>query len=60
MAANYIDILNQLADDHDVFELIIEVDDFWLQSHPFSSRIVNTKEYNGHKIVIVDAGIMFY
>src|ERR671912_18240 len=57
MAENYITKLNQLADDHGIFELIIESGRFLVaESAILLSRIVNTKEYNGHKIVIVDAG----
>ena len=57
MTENYIDKLNQLADDHGKFELIIESGRFLVaESSILLSRIVNTKEYNGHKIVIVDAG----
>jgi diaminopimelate decarboxylase len=57
MTENYINKLNQLADDHGRFELIIESGRFLVaESSILLSRIVNTKEYNGHKIVIVDAG----
>jgi diaminopimelate decarboxylase len=57
MAENYITQLNQLADDHDRFELIIESGRFLVaESAILFSRIVNMKEYNGHKIIIVDAG----
>ena len=57
MAANYIDKLNEMADEHGIFELIIESGRFLVaESSILLSRIVNTKEYNGHKIVIVDAG----
>lgn len=57
MAENYITKLNKLVDDHGVFELIIESGRFLVaESAILLSRIVNMKEYNGHKIVIVDAG----
>jgi diaminopimelate decarboxylase len=57
MAENYITKLNQLADDHGRFELIIESGRFLVaESAILLTRIVNMKEYNGHKIVIVDAG----
>ncbi len=57
MTENYITNLNQLADDHGRFELMIESGRFLVaESSILLSKIVNTKEYNGHKIVIVDAG----
>ena len=57
MADNYITKLNQLADDHGRFELIIESRRFLVAgSAILFSRIVNMKRYNGHKIVIVVAG----
>ena len=57
MTENYITKLNQLADDHGRFELMIESGRFLVaESSILLSKIVNTKEYNGHKIVIVDAG----
>ena len=57
MADNYITKLNQLADDHGRFELIIESGRFLVAgSAILFSRIVNMKQYNGHKIVIVVAG----
>ena len=57
MAANYISRLNDLAKTHGEFELMIESGRFLVaESSILVSKIVNTKEYNDHKIVIVDAG----
>jgi diaminopimelate decarboxylase len=57
MAQNHVGRLNQLADNHGVFTLMIESGRFLVaESSILISRIVNTKEYNEHKIVIVDAG----
>ena len=57
MAENYVDRLNQLIDAHGEFELIVESGRFLVaESSILISKIVNTKEYNDHKIVIVDAG----
>lgn len=57
MAQNHVGRLNQLADNHGVFTLMIESGRFLVaESSILVSRIVNTKEYNEHKIVIVDAG----
>src|ERR671930_1093291 len=57
MAENYIDRLNGLADIHGKFELIVESGRFLVaESSMLVCKIVNTKEYNDHKIVIVDAG----
>jgi diaminopimelate decarboxylase len=57
MAENHIDRLNRLADTHGKFELIVESGRFLVaESSMLVSKIVNTKEYNDHKIVIVDAG----
>jgi diaminopimelate decarboxylase len=57
MAENHIDRLNQLAETHGKFELIVESGRFLVaESSMLVSKIVNTKEYNDHKIVIVDAG----
>jgi diaminopimelate decarboxylase len=57
MAQNHVGRLNQLADSHGVFTLMIESGRFLVaESSILVSRIVNTKEYNEHKIVIVDAG----
>lgn len=57
MAANYISRLNNLVKAHGGFELMIESGRFLVaESSILVSKIVNTKEYNDHKIVIVDAG----
>ena len=57
MAENHIGKLNQLAETHGAFTLMIESGRFLVaESSILVSRIVNTKEYNEHKIVIVDAG----
>jgi diaminopimelate decarboxylase len=57
MAENHIDRLNRLAETHGKFELIVESGRFLVaESSMLVSKIVNTKEYNDHKIVIVDAG----
>jgi diaminopimelate decarboxylase len=57
MAENHISKLNQLAESHGTFTLMIESGRFLVaESSILVSRIVNTKEYNEHKIVIVDAG----
>lgn len=57
MAKNHLGRLNQLADNHGTFTLMIESGRFLVaESSILVSRIVNTKEYNEHKIVIVDAG----
>ncbi|MFZ0327883.1 MAG: hypothetical protein WBP64_21650 [Nitrososphaeraceae archaeon] len=57
MAANYISRLNDLVKTHGGFELMIESGRFLVaESSILVSKIVNTKEYNDHKIVIVDAG----
>ena len=57
MAENHIGRLNQLAETHGKFELIIESGRFLVaESSILVCRIVNTKEYNEHKIVIVDGG----
>lgn len=57
MAENHTGRLNQLADNHGVFTLMIESGRFLVaESSILVSKIVNTKEYNEHKIVIVDAG----
>jgi diaminopimelate decarboxylase len=57
MAENHVDRLNQIAETHGKFELMIESGRFLVaESSILVSRIVNTKEYNEHKIVIVDAG----
>ncbi len=57
MAENHISKLNQLAETHGTSTLMIESGRFLVaESSILVSRIVNTKEYNEHKIVIVDAG----
>jgi diaminopimelate decarboxylase len=57
MAENHISKLNQLVETHGAFTLMIESGRFLVaESSILVSRIVNTKEYNEHKIVIVDAG----
>ncbi|MDQ3717931.1 MAG: hypothetical protein M3311_02105 [Thermoproteota archaeon] len=57
MAENHISKLNQLAETHGISTLMIESGRFLVaESSILVSRIVNTKEYNEHKIVIVDAG----
>src|ERR687896_609528 len=57
MAENYLAKLNQLAETHGTSTLMIESGRFLVaESSILVSRIVNTKEYNEHKIVIVDAG----
>ena len=57
MAENYVGKLNQLAENHSRFTLMIESGRYLVaESSMLISRIVNTKEYNEHKIVIVDAG----
>jgi diaminopimelate decarboxylase len=57
MAENHVGRLNQLAETYGIFTLMIESGRFLVaESSILVSRIVNTKEYNEHKIVIVDAG----
>src|SRR5918996_314243 len=57
MAENHISKLNQLAETHGTSTLMIESGRFLVaESSILVSKIVNTKEYNEHKIVIVDAG----
>lgn len=57
MTERYIDRLNHLSDAHGKFELMVESGRFLVaESSILISKIVNTKEYNDHKIVIVDAG----
>src|ERR671921_241326 len=57
MAENYLAKLNRLAENHGKFTLIVESGRFLVaESSILVSRIVNTKEYNEHRIVIVDAG----
>ncbi|MGA9154245.1 MAG: hypothetical protein WBZ36_26995 [Candidatus Nitrosopolaris sp.] len=57
MAENLVYRLNQLANSHGVFQLLIESGRFLVaESSILVSKIVNMKEYNEHKIVIVDSG----
>jgi diaminopimelate decarboxylase len=57
MAQNHVERLNQLAEAHGAFTLMIESGRFLVaESSILVSRIVNTKQYNEHKVVIVDAG----
>jgi len=57
MAENLVSRLNQLANSHGVFQLLIESGRFLVaESSILVSKIVNMKEYNEHKIVIVDSG----
>ncbi|MFL6372392.1 MAG: diaminopimelate decarboxylase family protein, partial [Nitrososphaera sp.] len=57
MAENHISRLNQLAETHGTFTLMVESGRFLVaEASILVSKIVNTKEYNEHKIVIVDAG----
>jgi diaminopimelate decarboxylase len=57
MAENHVCKLNQLAESHGKFALTIESGRFLVaESTILICRIVNTKEYNDHKIVILDAG----
>lgn len=57
MAENIVSRLNQLANSHGVFQLLIESGRFLVaESSILVSRIVNMKEYNEHKIVIIDSG----
>ena len=57
MAQNHLERLNRLAETQGIFTLMIESGRFLVaESSILVSRIVNTKEYNEHKIVIVDAG----
>jgi diaminopimelate decarboxylase len=57
MAENLVSRLNELANSHGVFQLLIESGRFLVaESSILVSKIVNMKEYNEHKIVIVDSG----
>jgi diaminopimelate decarboxylase len=57
MAENHVSRLNQLAETHGRFELMIESGRFLVaESSILVCKIVNTKEYTEHKIVIVDGG----
>jgi len=57
MAAIYLDKLNNLVSNHGDFTLMIESGRFLVaESSIMIAKIVNTKEYNDHKIVILDTG----
>ncbi|MGD9674952.1 MAG: hypothetical protein AB7U98_15910 [Candidatus Nitrosocosmicus sp.] len=57
MASIYLDKLNNLVSYHGKFTLMIESGRFLVaESSLMVSKIVNTKEYNDHKIVILDTG----
>lgn len=57
MASIYIEKLNNLVSCHGKFTLMIESGRFLVaESSIMISKIVNTKEYNDHKIVILDTG----
>lgn len=57
MASIYLDKLNNLVSNHGSFTLMIESGRFLVaESSIMISKIVNTKEYNDHKIVILDTG----
>jgi len=58
MAENLVSRLNQLVDTHGIFELMIESGRFLVaESSILVSKIVNTKEYSEHKIVILIVSI---
>lgn len=57
MASIYVEKLNNLVSDHGNFTLIIESGRFLVaESSIMVSKIVNTKEYNDHRIIILDTG----
>lgn len=57
MTNEYVEKLNQLSATHEKFQLMIDSGRFIVtEAAILVSKIVNTKEYNGHKCVIVDAG----
>lgn len=57
MADGYVPRLNQLVESHGSFDLLIESGRYLVaESSMLISKIVNTKEYNEQKVVIVDAG----
>jgi diaminopimelate decarboxylase len=57
MASIYIEKLNKLVSSHGNFTLMIESGRFLVaESSIMVSKIVNTKEYNDHKIIILDTG----
>jgi diaminopimelate decarboxylase len=57
MADSYVPRLNRLIESHGPFDLLIESGRYLVaESSILISKIVNTKEYNEQKIVIVDTG----
>ena len=57
MTSYYIEKINSLAESHGIFDLIIESGRFLVaESSILVSKIVNTKEFNDHKFVILDSG----
>lgn len=57
MASIYVEKLNNLVSDHGNFTLIIESGRFLVaESSIMVSKIVNIKEYNDHRIIILDTG----
>ncbi len=57
IAAIYMEKLNTLISSHGNFSLMVESGRFLVaESSMMVSKIVNTKEYNDHKIVILDTG----
>jgi diaminopimelate decarboxylase len=57
MADSYVPRLNRLVESHRPFDLMIESGRYLVaESSMLISKIVNTKEYNEQKIVIVDTG----
>ncbi len=57
MAEYLVPRLNQLASSQGIFELMVESGRFLVaESSMLISKVVNTKEFNEHKIVILDAG----
>ena len=57
MADSYVPRLNRLIESHGPFDLMIESGRYLVaESSMLISKIVNTKEYNEQKIVIVDTG----
>jgi len=57
MAEYLVPRLNQMASSHGIFELMIESGRFLVaESSMLISKIVNSKEFSEHKIVILDTG----
>ena len=57
IASIYMEKLNALISSHGNFSLMVESGRFLVaESSMMVSKIVNTKEYNDHKIVILDTG----